>query len=128
MQEPPIAIIITMPKAFFEDRKMTEDEFMQEFETCLSYEDGYWNFLKKNLPIHVVPYCYIVFGGKVQYKVNVVDYERNTAKTFIDAPDGKQRVFKESNWILISGPVVKSEIDIPMKGFQGHRYLTQELF
>lgn len=120
--EPPDAIIITMPIAFFNDRGMTYGEFCKVFERYLKKETGTWNFVKKNLPTQAVAFCYIVFDGFVQYRTNVVQYQRNTTKHFTDAPDGKTRSFENKNWIILSGPAIKAPIDIPMKGFQGHRY------
>ncbi|MGI8601063.1 MAG: hypothetical protein ACR2KB_17555 [Chitinophagaceae bacterium] len=128
ISEPPIGILLTMPKAFFEDRKMTEEQFKEVFERFMQMEDGIWNFRKKTLPTQDVIYCYMVFGGKVQFKVNIVGYERDVAKTFHDAADAKPRHFQKSNWIILAGPAVKPPQEIPMKGFQGFRYVTKELF
>lgn len=127
LSEPPEALILTMPKAFFDDREMSFDEFRKEFEDELNSEDGYWNFLKMTLPIHDVQYVYIVFDSKIQYRVTFVCYERNKTKAFADSTDGKVRHFPNKNWIIIGGPCVKAPYDIPMKGFQGHRY-TKKLF
>lgn len=121
----PEGIMLTMPVMFFEDRKMTYDEFRKEFEEALADEDGYWNFVKKNLPKHDVQYVYIVFDKKVQYRCNLVCYERKKTKIFSDAPDGKRRAFVNKNWILLSGPAVKPPYDMPQKGFQGFRYCTK---
>ena len=120
--EPAESIILTMPVAFFNDRNMTHDEFREVFEEALAEEDGIWNFLKSNLPTQDVAFVYIVFGGMVQYRTNLVCYERGVAKSFDDAPDGIVREFPPSNWILISGPAIRAPYEIPMKGFQGHRY------
>jgi hypothetical protein len=128
LSQPPIGILLTMPKAFFEDRQMSEADFKKVFERFMAMDDGIWNFIKKTLPVHDIAYCYLVFGGKVQYKVNIVGYERNVAKTFYDTPDAKPRNFEASNWIILSGPAIKPPFDIPMKGFQGFRYVTNELF
>jgi hypothetical protein len=120
--EPPEAIILTMPVAWFRDRNMSYADFCKDFEATMAEEDNYWNFLKSNLPTQDVAYVYLVFDGFVQYRANFVCYERNVAKAFDDAPDGIVREFPPSNWILFSGPVIKAPFDIPMKGFQGHRY------
>lgn len=128
MNQPPIAIILTMPKAFFADRQMSYEDFEKEFEECLNDPQGYWNFVKHTLPLYDVPYVYLVYDGKVQYKTNCVGYERNKTKSFVDAPDKKVRRFENKNWILLSGPAIKATIDIPMQGFQGFKYLFRELF
>lgn len=123
----PEAIILTMPVAFFKDRNMSYHEFCKLFEETMSDEDSTWNFVKKNLPIHDVAFVYIVFDGFVQYRTNMVSYERNKTMEFYDAPDGKVRRFDNKNWIILSGPAIIAPYDIPMKGFQGHRY-SKKLF
>ncbi len=117
-----------MPVAFFKDRRMTTDQFRKVFERYMRMEDGIWNYRLTNLPRHDVAHVYLVFDGGVQYKVNCVCYERNISKAFDDAPDGKVRDFPRANWVLLTGPAVRAPYDIPMKGFQGFRYVTNQLF
>jgi 1-acyl-sn-glycerol-3-phosphate acyltransferase len=128
LKEPPIGILLTMPRAFFEDRGWDEKQFAQYFERLMRHEDSIWNFRKKTLPTHDVIFCYLVFGGKVQFKLNIVGYDRNVAKTFYDGPDARPRNFEASNWIILTGPAIKPPHEIPMKGFQGFHYVTKELF
>lgn len=121
----PEGIAITMPVAFFQDRNMSYADFCKEFEQALASEDGYWNFICKNLPTQDVLYVYIIFDKHIQYRCNLVCYERNKTKEFADAPDGLVRRFENKNWILLSGPVVIAPDAIPQKGFQGFRYTTK---
>lgn len=121
----PEGIALTMPIAFFEDRKMTYDEFRIEFETTLAQENGEWYFVKKNLPKFDVLFVYIIFDKKIQYRTNLVCFERNSTKSFADAPDQQIRTFEKKNWIILSGPAIKAPYDIPQKGFQGFRYTTK---
>src|SRR5882672_2624482 len=125
--EPPDAIILTMPVAFFLDRGMTQDQFTDLFERYMRREDALWNFRKKLLPLEEVAWVYLVWNGKVQFRLNFVCCEKDVAKTFTDSWDGRAREFPKSNWIILSGPAVKPPYEIPMKGFQGHRY-TYKLF
>jgi hypothetical protein len=126
--EPPIGIILTMPRAFFEDRKMTEEAFCKSFERYMQRDDALWNYKKKLLPTEDVAFVYLVWGGKVQFRCNFVCYERNVSKAFDDSWDGKTRSFPGANWIILTGPAVRPPREIPMKGFQGHRYVTKELW
>jgi hypothetical protein len=126
-QEPPDALILTMPVAWFKERNMTYADFCRKFEADMKDEDTYWNYRKTNLPTQDVAFIYLVFDGFVQYRANFVSYERNVAKAFDDTPDGIVRQFPPSNWILFCGPAISAPFDIPMKGFQGHRY-TKILF
>jgi len=124
---PPEAIILTMPVAFFKDRNMPEDKFADYFERYMRHETATWNFVKKQLPTQDVAWVYLVWSGKIQFRLNLVCYERNQSKSFDDSWDGKVRHFPEKNWIILSGPAVRPPHDIYIKGFQGHRY-TEKLF
>lgn len=121
----PEGIALTLPVAFFQDRGMSYAEFEKMFLEYMQEEDAIWNFRLTNLPLHDVVYVYLVFDGFLQYRGNLVQYERNVAKDFYDAPDGKVRSFPPSNWVLFTGPIVKSPYERQMKGFQGFRYTTK---
>lgn len=123
----PEGIILTLPVAFFKDRGMSYSEFEKMFERYMRREDAIWNFRLTNLPKLDVAYVYLVFEGFIQFRCQLVMYERNVAKKFYDAPDGKVREFPASNWVLFTGPAVKPESEFKMKGFQGFRY-TQKIF
>lgn len=127
LTEPPIGILLTMPVAFFEDRGWSVEDFEKYYERFMRNEEHIWNYRKKTLPVHDVLYCYLVFGGCVKFRSNIVGYERNVAKTFYDDPDLKPRNFSPSNWIILNG-VARPPHPIPMKGFQGFRYVTKELW
>jgi hypothetical protein len=126
--EPPIGMLLTMPRAFFESRGWDEEQFAEYFERYMKDEDNIWNFRKKTLPKYDIAFCYLVFGGKVRFKLNIVCLERNVTKVFYDGPDAKPRNFESSNWIILSGPAIKPPHEIQMKGFQGFHYVTKELF
>ncbi len=121
----PDGIVLTLPKMFFNDRNTGIEEFKVLFERYMKQEDGLWNFKLTNLPKHEVCFVYIVFDGKIQYRCNLVAYERNVSKSFKDAPDNKVREFPNCNWVLLSGPAVKPPHEFIQKGFQGFRYCTQ---
>lgn len=127
LSEPPEAIILTMPVAFFKDRGMDQEVFGKYFERFMRHEDSLWNFKKTQLPTVEVAWVYLVWLGKIQFRLNFVEYQRNKSKVFTDAYDGKARSFPKMNWIILSGPAIPAPYDIPMKGFQGHRY-TKKLF
>lgn len=121
----PEGIMLTLPKMFFRDRNMSYSSFEKMFERYMRREDAIWNFKLTNLPLHDVAFVYLCFEGFVQYRCNLVMYERNKSKTFSDTPDKKVRHFPDCNWVLFTGPAVKPYEDIPQKGFQGFRYTTK---
>jgi hypothetical protein len=129
LQEPPIGIILTMPVAFFKETGHTSQTLLDQFMRVLNEDDdGLWYFLKKSLPTQDFLYVYIVWDGRVQVRANLFKLERGTTYRFCDTPGGKWRTFENKNWIILCGPVVKAPKDIAMKGFQGFRYTSTELF
>lgn len=125
--EKPDGIMLTLPKIFFVDRKMNPEKFKKVFERHMRQEGSWWNFKLTNLPKHDVLYVYLVFDGKIQYRCNLICYERNVSKSFKDSDDRKVRQFNNCNWILFTAPIIKPTEDFIQKGFQGFRY-TQKLF
>lgn len=123
----PEGIMLTLPTRFFEDRKMTAEQFKLYFERLMSNEEMVWNFKLTNLPKHEIIYIYLVFDKHVQYRLNFVQFERNTTKSFKDSIDNRRRLFPNQNWVIFTGPVVKPPHVWPQKGFQGFRY-TEKLF
>lgn len=109
-----------MPTRFFKEYPGGESSFRRIIER-LNYSDVFkWGNTIASIPKQEVPYCYLVFGGKVQYRTEILEYERNKTMTFYDG--GIERVFTNKNWIWLRGPVERAPRQIPMRGFQGFRY------
>lgn len=121
----PEGIALTLPKQFFEDRGWTPAEFEKYFERFMQNEDHLWHFRLTNLPTIDVAWAYLLFDGYLQFRANVVMYERNKSKTFTDAPDGQPRDFPSTNWVILCGPAIKCPYERELKGFQGFRYTTK---
>ncbi len=122
----PEGIVITLPKIYFEETGVGTGFFVKSFEQYMDDEEAVWNFKLKNLPKLDVAFVYIIFDKEIQYRANLVMYERNVSKVFQDPPYfGKVREFKNKNWVLLTGPIVKPPYEIPLKGFQGFRYCTK---
>lgn len=126
--EPPIGIILTMPERWFEETGHTYDSALKTMMQCLNEEESEWLFLKKSLPTQDFLYVYIIWDRKIQLRANLSALERNKSYSWNDTPDGQAREFENKNWIVLCGPAVKAPHDIQMKGFQGFRYVTKELF
>ena len=122
----PEGIIITMPSKFFDEYPNGEAGYRRIVESMNRFDDVMWGQTISAIPKHEVLYCYICFGGYVQYRFNIVDFEKSVSKEFNDG--GIIRVFKNKNWVNLCGPVVKAkDCEFAMKGFQGFRY-TNILF
>lgn len=122
--EPPIAIIVTLPKRFFEEQN--HEAYLKELQDVHDY-DHVWYRVCKNLPIHDVAYVYTIIDNKIHHRAQFAGVERNKDYRFT-RPDGKWREFKSANAILTCGPVVMAPEEIIMKGFQGFRYVTELIF
>lgn len=118
----PEGIVLTLPVVFFDDRNTTIPKFMKMFERFMKKEDSLWNFRLTNLPTKEIAWVYLLFAGKIHYRLNFVQYERNVAKVFNDSPDRIVRSFPPSNWVIMCGPPLKAPCEFPFKGFQGFRY------
>lgn len=121
----PEGIALTLPVAFFDDRKTSIPKFTRMFERFMMKEDSLWNFRLTNLPTKEIAWVYLVWDKHVQFRLNFVQYERNVTKVFKDAPDGRTRQFNNCNWVILCGPPVKPPYEWPQKGFQGARYTTK---
>lgn len=122
---PPIGIIITLPARFFEENPLSTYEM--RMQRICDDPDNSWLRVMKNLPKYDILYVYTIYGGKLQHRMNLVGMWRNETKRFIK-PDGTWRTFENCNGIETAGPLVRPPHDIPMRGFQGFRYVYDELF
>lgn len=115
----PAGILITMPAKFFEEA-YTPDTFTRIMAIGNEREDFVWGQTISAIPTLEVEYVYLVFGGKVQYRLSILNYERNVTKRFDD--EAVTRVFENKNWVNLCAPIVKAPSDFFMRGFQGFRY------
>lgn len=121
----PEGIALTLPVLFFQDRGSSIPDFKKLFERFMTRDDALWNFRLTNLPTMEVAWIFLIFDKRIQYRCNLVQYERGVAKVFQDSPDGRIREFPKSNWVIFTGPPVKPPHEWPQKGFQGFRYTTK---
>ena len=122
-QGPPESIVVTMPLAFF--KEYTIEKFEDEM-AAMKTNSLVWYRVVKNLPKFQTLYCYIVYYNKIQWRTNILEFEKNMTRTFV-RPEGGIRTFQNVNAILLCGPTIKAPIDFPMKGFQGFRY-SEKIF
>lgn len=114
-----------MPARFFDLYPGGEKQFRHIMDMVDKHDTITWGQTISNIPKQPVIHCYLVFSGKVQYRLTIIDFEKNVSKEFNDG--GLIRVFNNKNWANLCGPVIAAPFDIPMKGFQGFRY-TDDLF
>lgn len=86
-------------------------------------DDGahqWMQFCGSGVPARLVEFCYLVWDGKVQYRLSVEEYQKGITGKFADG--GVVRSFTDRNLVIMTGPCIKAPHNIPMKGFQGFRY------
>lgn len=70
-------------------------------------------------PTKEVLHCYLLVGGKIRVRANIVDYANGNSLEF-KCWDGTLR--KAAWWAVLSAPVSWAPSTIFMRGFQGFRY------
>lgn len=118
------AIIVTISEQFLKEYSI--EKLHQDIENLNTVDNSCWYFKIKNLPKVQTQYCYWIVGNKIRYRLEVLEFRRNESYSF-ERPDNQYRSFRNSNWIILQGPVTEAPYDMEMRGFQGFRY-TELIF
>lgn len=129
MEQPPIAIAITWGRNMIEEKGGLLS-FLRYFERFMSEcEDGYWLHRSKNCPKHDIAHVYIVVHNRVLYRLYYGGYQTGETEVFNgDGHSWSSRSIVSWPRIVIAGPFEKAPRKIHMKGFQGFRYLQNDLW
>jgi len=100
--------------------------FYKRFED-MNNHDGCFLQKCRNKPKHEVLYCYIVANNKVLYRCNVSHWQAGGDPIEVIGPDDKLKIITWPHLVL-TAPVVPAPFNIPFKGFQGFRYIENELW
>lgn len=123
--QPPIGIIITMGKEVLEANSGGA-EWQKHFESCVQSEDsGFWLHKSRNAPREDIATVYVIAENFVQWKVFYGGYERGPTSVWMRS--GEERVIDWPRMVL-AGPFEAAPFDIPMRGFQGFRYVCKPLW
>ena len=116
----PIGLIKTMPQSWLKDLPEGVSEWEKDF-LSMNNSDSYWMFNLSGKPKYDVLYFYLLFGGFIYYRANIIGYKE---AAIIECYDGS--FHKGKVWVQVSAPVIKLSRPIRMKGFQGFRYCYEE--
>lgn len=120
------AIMLTLGKNFLDKvYPGGREAIIKALERCENGEYTWMQFCGSGVPARQVEFVYLIWDGKVQYRMTVLKYIKNRTGTFDDG--GVERSFSNRNMVVMTGPTIKAPRDIPAKGFQGLRY-TEFLF
>jgi len=123
--EPPVAIMVTMGKEVVEANGGLLS-FIRHFESCCAEDDGcYWLHKSKNRPIADIAHVYVVIANRVAYRLYYGGYERGPTSVWMRS--GEER---HIDWprMILAGPFEKAPRKIPMRGFQGFRYIYEPIW
>jgi hypothetical protein len=115
------AICITIGVDFFKMYPGGREEVVRVLERLNTEDDlTWWQLCGSGIPKIKVTYAYLVWDGKVRYRLDIEQYLRNQTGSFNDG--GITRAYRHVNMVVMQGPAIKAPFEIPMKGFQGFRY------
>ncbi len=115
----PTGIIVSIPRIFIEE--VGKPYVERAFEAHLSKYDGtvfYWKIA--NRPRFDVLHCYIVFKNLIRWRCNIAGFSQGGPMTFWGLHG--ERTVEARAWMILSAPVVRAPLEIPMRGFRGFRY------
>ena len=99
--------------------------FLRAFHEHLADEESWWLHKCKNKPKHEVDQVYIILNNRVAYRVYFGGYQ--TGPTVCYKATGEQWTIEWPR-IILAGPVGRAPRKIPMRGFQGFKYIYEPLF
>lgn len=121
----PIGIILTMGKQVV-DANGGLLKFIRHFTDCCKDENsGLWLQKSRAAPAQDIARVYIVVANRIAYRVYYGGYSKIPTTVFM--LDGEQRSFPWPH-MMLSGPIEKAPHKIKMTGFQGFRYIYEELW
>ncbi|HET6255843.1 MAG TPA: hypothetical protein VFE32_17330 [Puia sp.] len=103
--------------------------FIRYFELTMADEEGIWMQKSKNCPQQDVAQVYVIVCNKVRYRLFYAGYQTGATAAF----NGNGHSWSSRSiitWprILMAGPFEKAPRKIPMRGFQGFRYVYEPIW
>lgn len=128
MNQPPIAIAVTWGKDLIAEKGGLL-AFIRYFEKSMQDDENTWLQKCKNKPKQDIIHVYIVVCNQVRYKLFYGGHESGAAEIFNgDGASWCSRNIISWPRLILAGPYTKAPFKIKMKGFQGFRYLYEDLF
>jgi hypothetical protein len=126
--QPAIGIMVTWGKYLIQEKGGLL-AFIRYFEQIMSTEEGLWLQKCKNRPTQDIAYVYIIVCNQVRYRLYYGGHQTGPAE--ISNGDGYSWSSRQViSWprLVLAGPFIKTPYKIKQRGFQGFRYVTEELF
>lgn len=122
--QPPIGILLTMGAKVIEANGGLRP-FVQHFTNCLN-NDGIWLQKSRAAPQQEIAHVYIVLCNRVWARIYYGGYCKDIEKT-VYMLNGEERSFPWPH-MQLAGPIDLAPHKIPMRGFQGFRYVFEPIF
>lgn len=125
--QPPIGILITFGQNILDDNG-GRDAFLGHFQEWINRDGSHWMHKCKNQPKEDIAHVYITCGGYIYGRVYYGGWEMGETTGYFS--DGRT---KPITWprIILAGPFEappSNRAMIPMRGFQGFRYVYEPIF
>lgn len=120
----PIGIILTLGEPIIKANGGLLS-FVKHFTSCLEGEDIQWLQKARAAPRIDISRVYCVLKNRVWCRVYYGGYSKE--ETTVWMRSGEERLFPYPHMIL-AGPLEKAPERIKMQGFQGFRYLHEDLW
>lgn len=126
---PPIGIVVTWGKDLIKEKGGLL-AFIRYFEKVMCSEDSLWLHKSKNRPAHDIHLVYIIVNNQVRYKLYYGGYEAAGIRDVYNGDGSSWCSHSVITWprLLLAGPFEKAPHKIPMRGFQGFRYIYEPFF
>lgn len=128
IQQPPTGILVTWGKDLIKEKGGLL-AFLRFFEKTMQQEDALWLQKCRNKPKYEVVHVYIIVCNQVRYKLYYGGYQ--TGEREIYTGNGASWCSRSViTWprLVLAGPVTKAPRKIYQKGFQGFRYVQEDIF
>lgn len=126
--EPAVGIVITMGKDMIIQNggPLAFCKMLEHWTTQQAADSGnLWLHKSKNQPQQDIARVYVIMEGRIYCRLFYGGYQTG-ARRILRATGQTDAI----TWprMLLSGPMEKAPHDIPMKGFQGFRYIYNDLW
>lgn len=119
--------MVTLPSAWF--AKPGAEKGIEAFleGTRIPGSTHIWATSLPSMPMHDVAWCYLVWKGKVRWRMNIAGFSSGFKWFAKEGHPGQHQKVYRKQWMELCGPAEKAPEDMPMKGFRGFGY-TRKLF
>lgn len=126
----PTGIIRTLPWYGAEDSRHTDTEKGKAYKRMMRHyklmDKGRAESCVVALPAIEVLHCYILIGGVIRVRANISEWISGADIGEVKCWDDSTRTAKW--WVVLTAPVSWPPYEIKMTGFQGFRYVYEELW